>query len=89
MTVDELARELARRRVSASAYCLGGGLPNDALTIEQAGDMWRVYYRERGCRNGLQMFASEADACTAFLRLIEGFSTAGSGTCSVNNPSES
>ena len=72
MTVVELARELARSGVPASAYCLTGGLPNEAYTIEQAGGVWRVYYSERGCRTGLQMFASEADACAAFLRVVAG-----------------
>jgi hypothetical protein len=76
MTVGELARELARQGVPASAYCLTGGLPNEAYTLEQAGAVWRVYYSERGCRTGLQAFASEADACAAFLRGITGVADA-------------
>jgi hypothetical protein len=72
MTVGDLARELDRRGVPPSLYCLSGGLPNEQYTIEQAGGRWWVYYSERGCRSGLQEFDSEADACAAFLRDIAG-----------------
>ncbi|MDY3560604.1 hypothetical protein R5W23_001849 [Gemmata sp. JC673] len=79
MTVAELAHELARRGVPASAYCLTGGLPNEAYTIGRVGDVWQVYYSERGCRTGLQEFAIEAAACRAFLRDITGASDAEPG----------
>lgn len=69
MSVDDLARELRLRAIPTDAYCLIGGLPNEAYTIECAcGGRWRTYYSERGLRSGLREFDSESEACEAFLR---------------------
>jgi hypothetical protein len=68
VTVAEVAQELRRRGVPEAAYCLAGGLPNEACTLERVGDRWRVYYSERGCRSGLREFASEEAACAVFLQ---------------------
>lgn len=70
MTLTEVAQVLAQNRVPPGAYCLTGGLPNEAYTIEHDGGVWRVYYSERGCRIGLQEFGCEASACAAFLRTL-------------------
>jgi hypothetical protein len=67
VTLHDLARELRRHRVE-TLYCLTGGLPNEAYTIEHADDVWRIYYSERGCRTGLREFATESEACMEFLR---------------------
>jgi hypothetical protein len=72
MTLSELACELRRRGIREDSYCLTGGLPNEAFTIEQAGGKWWVYYSERGCRTSLREFATEAEACAAFLREFAG-----------------
>jgi hypothetical protein len=39
------------------------------------GDAWEVYYSERGNKNRLLIFRSEAEACDEFLRWILGDST--------------
>jgi hypothetical protein len=63
MTLRDLALLFERQSVPKDLYCLTGGLPNEAYTIERAGDTWRVYYSERGQRTGVREFASEVDAC--------------------------
>ena len=68
MTLDDVARVLEQHGVPPDTYCLTGGLPNEAFTIEHAAGVWRVYYSERGCRSGLRAFSNESDACAAFLR---------------------
>lgn len=68
MSVDDVARELRLRAIPTHTYCLIGGLPNEAYTIEFACGRWWTYYSERGLRSGLREFASESEACETFLR---------------------
>jgi hypothetical protein len=76
MTILELGRVLVELGVNSDAYCLTGGLPNEAYTIEPSAGRWLVYYSERGCRRGLQEFASESDACHELLdRVLGGLKT--------------
>ncbi len=63
MTLRDLGQLFERRGVPRAMYSLTGGLPNEAYAIERAGDLWHVYYSERGQRTDLLTFASEADAC--------------------------
>lgn len=70
VTLGDVAQELHRRGIPENAYCLTGGLPNEAYTIDQTGDRWLIYYSERGCRSGLEEFASEREACAALLRVL-------------------
>ena len=70
VTLDDVAQELDRRGIPESSYCLTGGLPNEAYTIERAAERWRVYYSERGCRSGVLEFTDEREACAALLREV-------------------
>ena len=63
MTTNDLGPLLDRNGIRPDAYCLTGGLPNEAYTIERIGNRWRTYYSERGNRTAVREFASEADAC--------------------------
>jgi hypothetical protein len=70
MTIEELKARLVEAKIPEDAYCLTGGLPNEACTIEQAGGEWRVYYSERGQRTGLKSFSTEQEAADYFLPWI-------------------
>jgi hypothetical protein len=83
MTINDLALLLRQYGVPPAAYCLTGGLPNEAYTIERIGDTWRVYYSERGLRNGLREFENESDACEELLRqVLAGYPDAKTGSVS-------
>lgn len=72
MTREELRRILASRTIRKDTYCLDGGLPNDAMCLNQRGKIWEVYYSERGGKFDLQVFHTEEEACESFYnRLME------------------
>jgi hypothetical protein len=70
LTLKELEIRLVASKIPKLAYCLTGGLPNEAYTIENAGDKWLVYYSERGQRRGLKEFQSEEAASDYFFDMI-------------------
>jgi hypothetical protein len=70
MNRAELEIVLSERRVSPLAYCLGGGLPNEKYTMDQAGVSWSIYYSERGQKIGERLFGSEDEACRYLLQLL-------------------
>ncbi len=70
MTLKELELRLVSDNFPKDAYCLTGGLPNEAFTIEHFGGEWLVYYSERGQRSGLKTFETEQEATDYFYRLI-------------------
>jgi len=71
MNLGELERKLSDANVPPDAYCLTGGLPNEALCIEQRKDgTWRTYYSERGGRSNPRVFNTEGEACEFFLKEI-------------------
>jgi hypothetical protein len=67
MTINDLCPLLVHQGVRPDAYCLTGGLPNEAYTIERLGNRWRTYYSERGNRTALREFANESDTCRDLL----------------------
>jgi hypothetical protein len=71
----ELETILRERKVSPLAYCLGGGLPNEKYTLDQAGAEWSVYYSERGQKSGERVFDREDAACRYLLQLLTNDST--------------
>jgi hypothetical protein len=71
VNLAELKITLTSRRVPPDAYCLTGGLPNEAYCIERGADgKWNTYYSERGLRTGLKAFDTEEDACDYFFNWI-------------------
>jgi hypothetical protein len=70
MTLQELEVRLVNLNVPKDAYCLTGGLPNEAYTIEKVNDKWQVYYSERGNRETLRIFDSEQEACDYFISWV-------------------
>lgn len=56
MTIIELESELEQMGVPSNFYSIMiGGLPNEKLCIVRE-DKWKVYYSERGSKNGLKTF---------------------------------
>ena len=58
-------------RSSFLRYSLEGGLPNEAYCIEKLPEGWHVYYSERGGKNTLGKFRTEAEAVACFLEHVE------------------
>ena len=77
MTVADLRALLTGHGViRPDAYCLTGGLPNEAYAIERIGSGWRVYYSEGGERRDVREFSTESVACGDLLfRLLRDPST--------------
>lgn len=63
MKKHELEKKLKERNINPYIYCLDGGLPNEAHTLGKNGDLWEVYYSERGNKSQLKTFLTEDEAC--------------------------
>ncbi len=72
MKKNELEQRLKSERIPEQFYSLKGGLPNEALCLNQENGKWEVYYSERGIKNGLKTFESEDDACDFFYEDLTG-----------------
>lgn len=70
MTKIELQKRLQEEHIRNDAYCLDGGLPNEAFCLNKNGKQWEVYYSERGGKSGLKIFNSEEEACSYFYNLL-------------------
>jgi hypothetical protein len=62
LTRDRLVAFLDREHVSAEAYSLDGGHPDERYVVDHRGHEWVVYYSERGLESGLRTFTRAADA---------------------------
>jgi hypothetical protein len=67
---DELLDILRIEGIRDDSYSLDGGLRDDRLTIDRIGDMWIVYYSERGKRWDERSFTDEDSACQYLLQLL-------------------
>lgn len=72
MKKNELERKLKSESIPEQFYSLKGGLPNEALCLNQENGKWEVYYSERGIKTGLKTFESEDDACDFFYEDLTG-----------------
>ncbi len=79
MDTIELKRLLDARNVTPNAYSLQGGLRSETCTLARAGDVWEVYYSERGLKTGLKLFTTESDACEYFLTWVSATARNGNG----------
>lgn len=71
MNLTELESILENSNIPKHYYSLTGGLPSEALCIEQRNDgKWCTYYSERGLRTGLEEFETEEAACNYFYDMI-------------------
>jgi hypothetical protein len=70
VNVGDLRQRLADAGVRPDAYSLDGGLPDNRYCIEDRGDIWSVYYSERGTITWQRLCANEAEACEVFLARV-------------------
>ena len=66
MTKDELRQRLIDENIQKDSYSLDDGLPNEAFCFAKNGNVWEVYYSERGGKTGLKSFKTEEEACDFF-----------------------
>ena len=48
------------------------GCEQHVLAYDSSEELWEVYYSERGKKSGRTTFKSESDACSYFIKFIEG-----------------
>jgi hypothetical protein len=71
MNLQELKTKLRELGIRDDAYLLGSGVgAMDNYVLEPNGNEWIVYYEERGKKNGLRRFATEAAACEHLLQWL-------------------
>jgi len=66
MTKIELEKKLINQKIPKYAYSLIGGFPNEAYCLNYDGNIWEVYYSERGQKTDLKTFFKEKEACDFF-----------------------
>lgn len=70
LTAQTLQTVLARcPSVPADAYCVGQ-ICNEALCLIREGNVWKVFYAERGLRTGETVFTDETAAAASFIRRL-------------------
>ncbi|MEK5521413.1 hypothetical protein [Heyndrickxia sp. FSL W8-0423] len=71
MNKNELLQLLINSNVPQDLYSLKGGLPNEALCLNEENGQWEVYYCERGIKSQIKKFGSEDNACEYFYKEIQ------------------
>jgi hypothetical protein len=66
----DLQRRLREENVDESSYSLEGGFPSERYVLSNEGNVWLVYYSERGLMTNLHTFQTESDACLHLLQQI-------------------
>jgi len=67
---EELRQSLINANIPDDLYNLNGGLPNEAFCLNKEGDVWEVYYSERGVKSQKKEFDSEDEACNYLYKVI-------------------
>ena len=70
MKKEELQQILINASVPKDLYNLNGGIPNEAFCLNNEGNIWEVYYSERGVKSQLKKFLSEDEACNYFYKTL-------------------
>jgi len=70
MKKEELRQSLINAHIPKDLYNLDGGLPNEAFCLNKEGDVWEVYYSERGVKSQKKKFNSEDEACNYLYKVI-------------------
>lgn len=70
MNKKQLGKELKKLGIMPSVYCLDGGTPDEAYTVEGQGTSWGVFYYERGKQSVVKFFDSEDEACRDLLERL-------------------
>ena len=74
MNIIELNKNLLEMDIPRDSYSLGSD-SNESLCLVCEGELWSVYYSEKGTRTGEKKFYSENEACNFFLKRIKSFFT--------------
>lgn len=71
MKIAELKKVLSERGVQARFYSIEGrAADEEQYRLEKSGNLWSVYYYERGDQNDLRYFDKEDEAADFFLDLL-------------------
>lgn len=70
MKKEELLQNLIKSNIPKDLYNLNGGLPNEAFCLNKEGDIWEVYYSERGIKSEVERFTTEEEACSYFYKTV-------------------
>lgn len=71
MDATQVLRELQANDVNPGAYSIGAmSQTGEDYTLLEGPDGWEVFYNERGTKNSLKVFATEDEACRAFLKQV-------------------
>lgn len=70
MTRTQLVAAINLLWIRPGAYALDGSGPGECYALVHEGHRWAVFYSERGQRNGLRCFATEAEANAHLLVLL-------------------
>jgi hypothetical protein len=71
MKIAELEKVLSERGVQARSYSIEGRTADEEqYRLERSGNLWSVYYYERGNQNDLRYFEKEDEAADFFLNLL-------------------
>lgn len=71
MDIEELKEILQNEKIPEDFYSLKGGLPNESYCIEKKGNIWDVYYSERGSKTDLKKFDTEDEACRHLYKRVK------------------
>jgi hypothetical protein len=73
MNIKILSSKLKEENIDPRCYALNMEYPNEAYTINNNHGTWEVYYSERGNKNSIEYFDTEADACNYLYKLVKEF----------------
>lgn len=71
MRIEELRSTMEKSKANRFSYSINGSLKEDAYHIIQDGNIWNVFYMERGKKNEFGSFASEEEACKCFYDIVK------------------
>ncbi len=70
MNRTDLQQRLREEGIDELSYSLDGGFPSERYVLSYEGNVWLVYYSERGQMTNLRTFQTESDACLHLLQQI-------------------
>ncbi len=72
MDLAELRSALAAEGIDPRSYSVGNERSDETYVLERNGNVWDVYYFERGLRSGLRSFDTEQQAARQLFALLVG-----------------
>ena len=72
MDLAELRSALAAEGIDPRSYSVDSARSDETYVLERNGNVWDVYYFERGLRSGLRSFETEEQAARQLFSLLVG-----------------